>query len=593
MYYQDSVVEDVRSANNIVDVISSYVRLQKKGNSYFGLCPFHNEKTASFSVSEEKQMYYCFGCGAGGNVFTFLMEYENFTFSEALKYLAERAGISLPEEEDSSRARAEADKKQKILSIYREAGKYYYAALFSERGKNALSYLEGRGLTRDTITRFGLGYSDKYSDSLYRYMKNLGYADELLVESGLFSADEKHGVSDKFWNRVMFPILDMHSRVIAFGGRVMGDAKPKYLNSPETLIFDKSRNLYGLHAARKAKGRRLILCEGYMDVIAMHQAGFTEAVASLGTSFTDGQAQLIRRFADSVYLVYDSDDAGVRAILRALPILRRYGIDALVVDLSPYKDPDEFIKGLGRDAFSERLRKAENGFLFRIKVLERDYDLNRPEQKTRFLHQIAKELLVFPEEIERNTYIQAIANRYFLQSQDLHTLVANAALVGTPPRQTEDPDTPRTRASARQGKTDKSLEEAQKIILTWLTEEPALYDIARKYLEPDDFTEGLFRQAATDCYRQMEEGEVIPASIISSFTEEDEQKTVASFFSARITRDGEKDRLREVKECLLRIKRASIGRKNEELDPSDLAALQKLILSKKALEKLEKVEIVF
>ena len=253
MYYSEELIEEVRTRNDIVDVISGYVKLQKKGSSYFGLCPFHNEKSPSFSVSRQKQMYYCFGCGAGGNVFTFLMEYENFSFVEAVKYLADRAGVELPEMEYSKEAKEKADLKALILEINKLAAKYFYVQLKSERGNAAYTYLKDRQLSDKTITAFGLGYSNKFSDDLYKYLRSKGYSEELIRQAGLISTDERHGVYDKFWNRVMFPIMDVNSRVIGFGGRVMGDAKPKYLNSPETLVFDKSRNLYGLNRARTSR----------------------------------------------------------------------------------------------------------------------------------------------------------------------------------------------------------------------------------------------------------------------------------------------------------------------------------------------------
>lgn len=314
-FYSEDIVEEVRQRSDIVDVISRYVRLTKKGNSYFGLCPFHNEKTGSFSVTPGKQMYYCFGCGAGGNVFTFLMEYENFTFGEAMEVLAERAGVALPKQEYSSAQRAEADRRQRLFEINREAAKYFYVLLKNGRGERALKYFKQRGLSDETIRKFGLGYSDQYSDDLYRYLRGKGYEDEILKDSGLVAMDERRGGHDKFWNRAMFPIMDVHSKVIGFGGRVMGDGEPKYLNSPETKIFDKGRNLYGLNLARSTKQPQLLLCEGYMDVIALHQAGFDNAVASLGTALTSGHASLLKRYTKEVYLTYDSDGAGVKAAL--------------------------------------------------------------------------------------------------------------------------------------------------------------------------------------------------------------------------------------------------------------------------------------
>ena len=338
MYYSEEVIEEVRTKNDIVDVISGYVRLQKKGSSYFGLCPFHNEKSPSFSVSREKQMYYCFGCGAGGNVFTFLMDYENFSFVEALKFLADRAGVALPEMEYSKEAKARADRKTQLLEINKLAAQYFYVQLKSEQGKTAHAYLTGRQLSEETIKAFGLGYSSKYSDDLFRYLRKRGYTEDLIRQAGLINTDEKNGVYDKFWNRVMFPIMDVNNRVIGFGGRVMGDAKPKYLNSPETEIFDKSRNLYGLNRARTSRKPYFLVCEGYMDVIALHQAGFTNAVASLGTALTTGHAALIKRYVQEVYLTYDSDEAGTRAALRAVPILKEAGITAKVIRMDPYKD---------------------------------------------------------------------------------------------------------------------------------------------------------------------------------------------------------------------------------------------------------------
>ena len=365
MRYSDDIIEEVRMKNDIVDVVSQYVKLNKRGSTYFGLCPFHNEKTPSFSVTPAKQMYYCFGCGAGGNVFNFVMEYENYTFGEALKHLADRAGVQLPKIEYSGEAKKKAERRAALLEINKLAAGYFYYQLRRESGRQAHEYLTGRGLSEETIRKFGLGYSDKYSDDLYKYLKSKNYSDELLRDSGLFNVDERRGMYDKFWNRVIFPIMDVNNRVIGFGGRVMGDGKPKYLNSPETTIFDKSRNLYGLNVARTTRKNYLILCEGYMDVISMHQAGFTNAVASLGTALTSGHASLLKRYTQEVLLLYDSDDAGVRAALRAIPILREAGVSSRVVNLKPHKDPDEFIKALGAEEFEKRLdhRAAGGGGL--------------------------------------------------------------------------------------------------------------------------------------------------------------------------------------------------------------------------------------
>ena len=583
MYYSDDVIEEVRMKNDIVDVISGYVRLQKKGSSYFGLCPFHNEKSPSFSVSPGKQMYYCFGCGAGGNVFTFVMEYENFTFIEAVKYLAERAGVKLPEGEYSKEQRAASDLKTVLLEVNKKAASYYYYQLKQEGGRQAYEYLKNRELSDETIKNFGLGYSSKYSDSLYRYLKGKGYSDTILKESGLFSADERYGMHDKFWNRVMFPIMDVNNRVIGFGGRVMGDAKPKYLNSPETKIFDKSRNLYGLNIARRSRKNYLIICEGYMDVISMHQAGFTNAVASLGTALTSGHASLMSRYTKEVLLTYDSDEAGQKAALRGIPILREAGIKPRVVNLAPYKDPDEFIKAQGQEAFEKRLTEAMNYFLFEVQVMERQYDLADPEDKTEFYRAIAKKLLEFPEELERNNYMESISRKYQIRYEDLRRMVNNLALSGT--AISAKPKTPVK--ERRREKKEDSRDASQKLMLTWLTSYPKMFDTIEGYIGPEDFTTPLFHQVAELLFEQHEQGDVNPAKLLNRFTDSEEQKEVTSLFHATLHLENDQERRRALRETVCRMKRDSIAHQSQTLAPTDIAGLQRLVEAKKHLEEIE------
>ena len=584
MYYSDDLIEEIRMKNDIVDVISGYVRLQKKGSSYFGLCPFHNEKSPSFSVSPGKQMYYCFGCGAGGNVFTFIMEYENFTFMEAVKYLADRAGIKLPEQEYSREARAAADLKTVLLEVNKKAASFYYYQLRQESGKQAYDYLKNRALSDETMKAFGLGYSSKYSDSLYRYLKEKGYSDQILKEAGLFTFDERQGMRDKFWNRVLFPIMDVNNRVIRFGGVVMGDAKPKYLNSPETKIFDKSRNLYGLNIARKTRKNYLIICEGYMDVISMHQAGFTNAVASLGTALTSGHASLMRRYTKEVLLTYDSDEAGQKAALRGIPILREAGICPRIVNLSPYKDPDEFIKAEGKEAFEERLENAMNYFLFEVQVMEKEYDLSDPEGKTRFYRAIAAKLLEFPEELERNNYIESISEKYRIRQEDLRRMVNHMALSGSRPAiQTRNG----SGEKKKQQKKTEGKEAAQKLMLTWLTSYPNMFDTIKGYIGPEDFTTPLYHQVASMLFEQQEKGEVNPAKLLNRFTDSEEQKEVTSLFHATLHLESDEDRKKAIRETVCRLKRDSIANQKSNLAPTDLAGLQKLVETKKHLEEIE------
>lgn len=584
-FYSDDLVEEVRSRNNIVDVISQYVTLHKRGSNYVGLCPFHNEKTGSFTVSAGKQMYYCFGCGAGGNVITFLMNYENASFPEVLQELADRAGVELPAQEPSKEAKARADRRSLLLEVQKEAAKYYYALMRGPRGKQAYDYFAGRKLSDETMRKFGLGYSDKYSDDLYRYLKHKGYADELLRDSGLVSFDERRGGHDKFWNRAMFPIMDMRGRVIGFGGRVMGDGEPKYLNSPETPIFDKSRNLYALHLARATKKPQMLLCEGYMDVIALHQAGFDNAVASLGTAFTAGHAGLLKRYTKEVYLTFDSDGAGIRAALRAIPILKEAGLTAKVIHMEPYKDPDEFIKALGAEEFQKRIDDAENSFFFELRVLEQNYDMKDPENKTAFYNEVARRLLSFTQELERETYISAIAEHYHIGFEQLRRLVNTMGVRGYGNQPAEQAEKPRS-GMGHKNRTESGTKQAQKLLLTWLADRPALYETVKHEITPEDFTEPLYRQVAERLFAQYEQGSVNPAQIISGFLQ-DEQSEVAGLFHARLPElNSQQEQEKALADVIARIRRDSLEAKKAQVDVTSLEDMQRFIDAAKANKRI-------
>ena len=583
MRYSDDLIEEIRMRNDIVDVISGYVKLQRKGSSYFGLCPFHNEKSPSFSVSPSKQMYYCFGCGAGGNVFTFLMEYENYSFMEALRVLADRAGIQLPQQEYSQEAKEQADLKATLLEVNKLAAKYYYYQLRRENGAQGMAYLKGRELSEETINRFGLGYSDKFSNDLYRYLKSKNYSDEILRQSGLFNVDERRGMYDKFWNRVIFPIMDVNNRVIGFGGRVMGDAKPKYLNSPETKIFDKSRNLYGLNIARTSRKKNLIICEGYMDVISMHQAGFNNAVASLGTALTSQQASLLKRYTDEVLIIYDSDEAGVKAALRAIPMLKTAGLATKVINLKPYKDPDEFIKNMGKEAFQERLDQGMNSFMYELHALEQQYDMKDPQGKTDFFKETARKMLRFEDEIERNNYIQAVADSYRIEPENLRKMVNRMAMQGVG---IQEPMKPKSGQNRPREKQD-GYEMSQKLMLTWLTSYPEIFGQVSQYISPDDFTNPLYHTVAEMLYRQYSDGELNPARLLNNFTDSDEQKEVAAVFNARIPLETEEERKKALLDVICRLKENSIAYRTAQLAPTDMKGLMELMESKKKLEDLK------
>ncbi len=425
--YPQHVIEEIRQRSDIVSIISEYTSLTKKGGNYTGLCPFHTEKTPSFSVSEEKQLYYCFGCGAGGNVLTFLMQKENMNFVEALKYLAERENISLEEEYLSPEERERTHQRQKLLEILKEAARYFYYQLQHEKYKEVLDYLLQRGLTQEVIKQFGLGYSPNGYNDLYQYLSQKGYPHKLLMDTGLFIVGKQSQVvMDRFMGRVIFPIFDTSKKVVAFGARVLDNSLPKYLNSPENMLFNKSNTLYGLHLARSSTSNYFILVEGYMDVIAMHQAGFNQTVASLGTAFTPLHAKLLKRYTKEVVILYDSDGAGIKAAQRAIPILRQEGLKVRVLQLKEGKDPDEYLKTHGKESLERLLEGATTDVWFEMSRLELNYDLNLTEQKVKFLQEVAQRLSELESSIEQTLYAEEISQHYGIDPQVIKAEIAQS-----------------------------------------------------------------------------------------------------------------------------------------------------------------------
>ncbi len=587
MYYPEELVEEIRVKNDIVDVISGYLTLQKKGGNHWACCPFHNEKTPSFSVSGNKQMFHCFGCGVSGNVYTFIMKYENYSFQEAAKMLADRAGVQLPEMEYNEEMRRRENKRARLLEVSKEAAKFFYYQLRSPRGKIGYDYLNQRGLSDETKHKFGLGYAGKSGAELVQYLRSKGFEDEVIKEAGLANYSEKRGLLSQFWNRVMYPIQDINHRVIGFGGRVMGEGEPKYLNSPETPIFDKRRNLYGLNFARTARSGNIILCEGYMDVIAMQQAGFTQAAASLGTAFTQEQAVLLRRYTDSVLLAYDSDGAGVKAALRGIGILREAGLSAKVINMRPYKDPDEFMKALGKEAFEERIAQAENSFFFEIRILESRFDMNDPESKTKFHREIAKKLCEFTEDVERENYIQAVADKYFIGAENLRKLVTSyAAQTGL----AKPVERPRTGVQQRNTPEEKA-RKSQRLLITWVTDEPSLYGKIKKYITAEDFTEEIYRKVVERLFQELEQGSYNPAGIISMFEDEEEQREAAALFHTNLPElHTSQEREKAFHDIVLTVKKNSYEYYTAKLG-ADVNALNQVIEGKKALEELARTHI--
>lgn len=615
MYYPEELVEEVRQKNDIVDVVSGYVRMKQRGANYVGLCPFHNEKTGSFSVSPSRQIFKCFGCGIGGNVFTFIMQYENYTFVEAMKMLAERAGVKLPEAEYDENARRAMNAKARIMELNKDAANYFYFQLRAPQGEVGMRYFKNRELSDETMKKFALGYSNVKSNDLVLYLRSKGYTDKEIVDSGVASFHEKYGLHDKFWNRVMFPIQDINSKVIGFGGRVIGEGEPKYLNSPETVVFDKSRNLYGMNFARTSRKGYLILCEGYMDVIAMHQAGFTEAVASLGTAFTGGQAAILRRYADNIVLAYDSDGAGTKAALRAIDILRNYGMTGKILHLEPYKDPDEFIKNMGQDAFQDRIDQAEDSFSFELRMMEKGYDLKSPESKLKFRKALVEKMYTLSDQFEDiKPFIEMVCDKYHFGYDEMCSSVASygnssQARISLVRRQEEN-------EIRKNKKKDDPVLYNQRVLLTWLAEEPALYQKIQNYISEEDFTEGIYKKAAVRLLSDLREGRMPnPGAIMTALqaseeTDEEEQLEIASLFSTKLTDmlsrikgstevnlddqgrvfDSVNDKERALADILITIKRATLQRITEGAG-TDPRAFQKIVAMKKAIQNIQKTHI--
>ena len=560
MYYGEDIVEEVRQKTDIVDLVGQYVHLKKKGSSYFGLCPFHGEKTASFSVSPGKQIFYCFGCGKAGDSIRFLMEYENLSFVEALEELAERANVTLPKEE--KRDKGEEDLRYKILEINKQAALFYVKQLRSEKGKQGLAYCAKRKLSGESITHFGLGYAGKEKDSLYQYCKSLGFKDRVLQESGLFSFKE-NGVYDKFFNRLIFPIMDLHNRVIGFGGRVMGDGEPKYLNSPETKLFDKSRNLFALNFSRKSRANYFILCEGYMDVISLHQWGFLEAVAALGTAFTEQQADLMKRFNSLIYLCFDSDGAGKKACKRAISILQEKKLEGKVIRLSPYKDPDEFLKAEGKEAFEKRIEEAKNAFLWEVEEKKTEFDLHDPAGMQKYMESIAELLRTsFSDPVERENYLKAVAREQLLKAENLQHLV--------------DKEEEKTQLSfglrKNVGRQEKKREERwnsplEEEFLSVLMQRNEFVDLAKKYIEEVDF-QGDF---AKEIYLKLLSG-LSAKAILDSYQNEEEkyQKLVKLYHGDLYHMDLEKDEEKKLLSDYIRqLKLQKIEKKIKEVTDAE------------------------
>ncbi len=563
MRYSNNIIDEIVEKNNIVSVIGEVVSLKKNGSEHTGLCPFHNEKTPSFHVSEIKQVYHCFGCGASGNIITFLMNYDELSFKEAIEQLAQRVGVVIPKIEYTKEQQEEENRINKMYEVNKEAAIYYYYLLKDNRGKKARDELKRRGIDWDTVKKFGLGYSSSMRNDLISYLKSKGFSDQVIYDAG-FSKTVNGNVYDTFFDRIMFPIFNSRGKVIAFGGRAFGDNFPKYLNSKETSVFKKSSTLYGLNLARKSKKDYCLLVEGYMDVIALHQAGFNNAIASLGTAFTSRQALLVKKYFKKAIICYDSDEAGVTATRRAIPILKSAGLDVRVITVKDAKDPDEFIKKYGAKPFEQLIKNSKNAFLFEITCIEKKYDLTDPSYEMMFYDDVAKKLLTLDDKLEINSYLKKICDIYKIDYYDMEELVAkHGKSVGIASRDMSE----RVKKAYQ---NDMSPTKAENIILSLMIADDNIFDNIIKYIEEKDFIIDINKRIFNIVVEYKKSGEKLNAGkLISHFSDADNQQKVAHVFNIMTDFETKKDLQKLVNECYKVIKRNVIEKLTREASTDD------------------------
>ncbi len=563
MLYPQEILEEVRVQNDIVDVISEYLPLKQKGTSYFGLCPFHNEKTPSFSVNSERQFYYCFGCGAAGNVYTFIMQMENDTFPEAVKRLADRANIILPEPQYTQQAKEQEQQKQRLFLLHKQAGRFFYDKLQESVGEEARNYLQKRQMHLNIQKKFGIGYAPKGKNELYQYLQKQGFSQEELQKSGLFvEKKEANEYFDRFRHRLMFPILDIQGRVIGFGGRILSSGEPKYLNSPETILFNKSKNLYGLNFAKNTRKREIILVEGYMDMISLYQAGFKNVAACLGTAFNQEHTKTLKKYADSVILLYDSDNAGTMAAQRAIPILVQHGFQVKVLQVPDGKDPDEFIKQHGAETFSRLLANAVHYIMFQIQYLKKEYDLTQTQQKVEFTIKAANILAKLDNDIERTVYTAEVSRMTDISPQVIESEISKIIIKEDMAFMQDAQQQKKMQYSKNKNEITKAagILSAQKDILYLCASNLQVYQKIKTILSAEDFSEPIYQKV----YQKIEElyqknGTIFPAELVNYFELPEEQKKVTEIFAVVLQYHSLKAMEKALTEEVRTVKRASLN----------------------------------
>ena len=503
--YSEEILEDIRQSNDIVDVISQYVRLKRSGRNFFGLCPFHNEKSPSFSVSPDKQIFHCFGCGVGGNIFTFISKIEGISFRESIEVLAERANIQLPKLENNVDSFKE-ELKAKVLKVNKFTAKFYHENLYKPSSKAAQEYIKKRKLNNETLKSFQIGYSGKYNE-LYTALKKEGFEEQEILESGLVNKNENGNFIDRYRNRLMFPICDARGRVIAFGGRVLDDSKPKYINSPENVVYSKGRHLFGLNVAKKGDTRTLLIVEGYMDVISLHQRGITNVVAALGTALTQQQGWLLRKNTETVILGFDSDGAGQTAIVRSLEILQNMGCDMRVLQMDGAKDPDEYILKYGVVRFQNLMKNAISLFEFKVKILKQGLNLDNSNDKIKFLNEIAKLISKIDNTMEKEVYIEKVAKTYDISKEAIYAQVNKLSYANSKGGKILE----KTRSVSRLKRKEENIvpdniKKRENTILSILINKPQSFELISRKIKPEDFKYELNKVIATKLYEELEKG---------------------------------------------------------------------------------------
>lgn len=581
MYYPREVIDEVRMGNDIVDVIGSYVNLKRSGSSYVGLCPFHKEKTPSFHVNRDNQFYYCFGCGAKGNVYSFLMQHQNYSFQDAVKYLAERINYTLPEASYSPDYEYKKQLRQKLYDIHNSAAKFYYEKLNSPEGSNAVRYLDQRQIKKSARITFGLGYAPIATSALYERLLSEGYDEEIILQSGLVTRRNDGSVKDKFFNRLMFPIINVYGNIIGFGGRVIGQGEPKYLNSPETEIFNKSKNLYSLNFARLSKKKELILVEGYMDVISVYQAGFHNVVAALGTAFNENHAKTLKAYADSVILLFDSDAAGVKAVLRAIPVLNNAGIKVKVLQVTDAKDPDEYIKKFGSTAFGKLLERSKSQYTFRIECMAKDYDLSKSDEKIAYTNEIAKILSTIDNAIEADVYIKDAAAITGISQEAIRSVISS--INGESVAVTKPPVVHNKTAG-----TNKGTDDARKGLISIMVGNPAICGMLRNILNPEEFVDEFYITMVKAIYELVDAGKpVIAANIVGYYETVEDQQRATELFVLQMTYNNTEDLQKAVSDQLIKVKGAYIDKKIEAaMAAANTAEVAELVRDKRNINNL-------